>query len=601
VTSFAFRKQWGAEIVPGGAMFRLWAPAVDRLWLVNETNERQEMPRLDGGWFAAETDFIAPDSGYGFQLPDGTRISDPAARAQMDDVHGLSRLIDPARFAWTSAEWRGRPWEETVIYELHTGTFSPSGDFDGIRAKLHHLAALGVTALEIMPIAQFSGARGWGYDGVLPYAPHTAYGGPDALKRLIDAAHGRGLMIFLDVVYNHFGPDGNFLPLYAPGFFHKEKHTPWGPAIAFERTEVRAFFIENALYWLEEFRLDGLRFDAIDQIDNQSDEPILEEIASAIRTRITDRHIHLCTEDNRNIVSLHPYDASGGPTLFSGEWNDDFHHAAHVLLTGEEDGYYADYRDQPKHLARALAEGFIYQGEYSSYLRQRRGETAAAQPAVAFIDFLQNHDQIGNRAFGERLSALAQAAPLEALLSILLLSPHIPLLFMGEEWGETRPFLFFTDFDGELADGVRKGRREEFKDWRQFADPQRQARIPDPNAPATFEASKLDWDSLASRDGTRRFQFVQHLLALRGKHVAPFLKGAHAGTIPYCDANSFHIAWPLHGRHLHLRANLSSAPAAIAPPNEPLRIYECGENVAAEAAAGRMPPWSVLWHCESTP
>jgi malto-oligosyltrehalose trehalohydrolase len=523
---FNFVKSWGAELVEGGARFRLWAPSQQRLSL-RPAQGGADLPMTEAGegWFELTTDAVRPGEGYSFVLADGMAVNDPAARAQVDGVNGPSLLVDPRAYEWGTGDWKGRPWEETVFYELHTGTFSPEGTFDGIRRRLDHFVETGITCVELLPVAQFGGNRGWGYDGVLLYAPHVAYGGPDGLKRLVDEAHARGLMVFLDAVYNHFGPDGNYLGLYAPGFFHPENKTPWGAAIAYEKRPVRDFIIENALYWLEEYRFDGLRLDAIDQIAKQTDEPVLEEIAEAIRARITDRHVHLTTEDERNITSLHERDEQGRVKLHSGEWNDDVHHVFHTLSTGESEGYYVDYSEEPvSQLARALATGFVYQGEVSQHHGGKtRGVSCAHMPPSAFVNFLQNHDQIGNRAFSERITNLAKPRDVEAMLAILLLSPQIPLLFMGEEWGETNPFSFFTDFHGELGDAVREGRRMEFAKFSAFNSEENRAKIPDPNAETTFAASKLDWDKLSDPDHKARFSLVKHLLQIRREEIVPRL------------------------------------------------------------------------------
>ncbi len=509
------------------------------------------------------------------------------------------KLIDPRAYDWQTGNWRGRPWEEAVIYELHPGTFSPEGTFAGIESRLDDLVRLGVTVVELMPVAQFSGNRGWGYDGVLMYAPHVAYGGPDALKCLVDAAHARGLMVFLDVVYNHFGPDGNYLNCYAPDFFDPSRHTPWGAAIAYGRDPVRAYFIENALYWLEEYRFDGLRLDAVDQI---RDDSLLADIATTVRQRITDRQVHLTTEDDRNVTFLTER-VDGAPKLYSGEWNDDFHHAAHVIAVGESDGYYRDYTDGPvAKLARSLAEGFIYQGEPSAFRDgEKRGEPSAGLPPSAFVDCLQNHDQAGNRAFGERLSVLAEPEAIEALTAVLLLGPQTPLLFMGEEWGETRPFLFFTDFHGELAQNVREGRRNEFRKWRVFADPKTRERIPDPNALSTFEASKLDWSEIARSPHRERLALVSRLLELRREAIVPLIAGiaGHAGAVLAADKSGLGVAWRLgDGGSLTMIANLSDEDWSV--PSD-LRdraaagthIYETGGGDAG-LQAGTLPPWSVV-------
>ncbi|HET7411830.1 MAG TPA: malto-oligosyltrehalose trehalohydrolase, partial [Pararhizobium sp.] len=513
---------WGGCLLPNGkAEFGIWAPGQQHMTLRIAGREQRMEPRADG-WFTLEVQNAVAGSEYMFLRADGMAVPDPAARVQGGDVHGPSLLVDPESYRWQAADWRGRPWEEAVIYELHIGTFTAEGTFRAAIDQLDHLAGIGVTAIEIMPVAQFAGTRGWGYDGTYLYTPHSAYGSPDDFKALIDAAHGKGLMVILDVVYNHFGPEGNYLAAYAPAFFHPERHTPWGAAIAYEKPPVRAFIIENALYWLKEYRLDGLRLDAIDHIhDEDSPEHILIEMARRIRAEITDRPVHLTTEDNRNITDLHERADDGTAPLYTAEWNDDFHNVAHAVATGETDAYYADFAEGHwRKFARALAEGFAFQGEETAK-GEKRGSSCAHLPPTAFVDFLQNHDQIGNRAFGERLVDLAGEGTVRALTAILLLSPHIPLLFMGEEWGETRPFAFFTDFQGKLADAVREGRRKEFAQFAAFRDPARRTSIPDPNAPATFEASKIDWQRRDSEEGRAWLSFYRDLLQIRRTEIVP--------------------------------------------------------------------------------
>lgn len=596
---FACRRHWGADpIDERNARFALWAPGMTALQLVHEGGALP-MEAAGGGWFELVTDRLAPGDAYGFRIADGQTVPDPAARAQVADVHGLSRLVDPRAHEWRTGGWNGRPWEEAVIYELHVGTFSERGTFDGVRERLDHLAATGITAIELMPVAQFGGNRGWGYDGVLHYAPHRAYGGPEGLKALVDAAHERGLMVLLDVVYNHFGPDGNYLHLYAAPFFNTARHTPWGAAIAYERQAVRDFFIDNALYWLEEYRLDGLRFDAINEIHDTSPEHILETIARRVRERMPDRHIHLTTEDDRNITRLHEREAGSPPPLYTAEWNDDFHHAAHVLATGETEGYYIDYAVAPaKMLGRALAEGFVYQGEVSRcWNGTPRGVPSDHLPPTAFVNFLQNHDQVGNRAFSERLTDLAPAHTVEALLAILLLAPSIPLLFMGEEWGETRPFGFFTDFHGELAAAVREGRRREFRRFARFADEANRERIPDPNAESTFHASRIDWGRLSAPDGRGRHALVTRLLDIRRREIAPRLK-AIGGRVGWEDASSsavLGVCWRLgDGSVLALAANLGDEPQMAPPALGGRLLYESVPGSAARAATVPLPGWSVI-------
>jgi malto-oligosyltrehalose trehalohydrolase len=404
----------------------------------------------------------------------------------------------------------------------------------------------------LMPVADFPGRRNWGYDGVLPFAPDSAYGSPDDLKALVDAAHDHGLMIFLDVVYNHFGPDGNYLSLYAPQFFREDRHTPWGAAIDFRRREVRDYFTQNVMYWLTEFRFDGLRFDAVHAITEQD---WVDEMATVVRKTIEPgRLVHLVLE--------HHNDASHLARDVDAQWNDDGHNVLHVLLTGESGGYYVDYTDAPADkLARCLAEGFIYQGEQTQYTGEPRGMRSAHLPPTAFVLFLQNHDQIGNRAFGERLTALVQPAALEAAIALQLLCPQVPLLFMGEETASRTPFLFFTDHGPQLADAVREGRRNEFSKFPVFADPANRARIPDPNAPDTFAASVPHPDP---ERGAAREALYRRLLQLRASVIAPRLKGAHTLSAKAVGPKAVLACWQLgDGARLALATNFGSRPLAI--------------------------------------
>jgi malto-oligosyltrehalose trehalohydrolase len=599
---FHFRKSWGAETAGEGTCFRLWAPSERALSLrIEGGNGNIPMRRNGDGWFEVETDAIQAGDGYSFVLANGTVVNDPAARAQLSGVNGPSRLVDPLAYEWQVPGWRGRPLQETIIYELHAGAFSPEGTFDGIRRRLDHLVETGVTAIELMPVAEFAGARGWGYDGVLPYAPHSVYGGPAGLKQLVDSAHERELMVILDVVYNHFGPEGNYLHLYAPDFFHAEELTPWGAAIAYEKRPVRDFFIENALYWLEEYRFDGLRLDAIDQIavHDRSADPILEEIALSVRACMSDRHVHLFTEDDRNVCGLHGRDKGGRPLLYSAEWNDDFHHAAHQIATAETIGYYADYAERPvEQLARALASGYIYQGEASAYRdNAARGEPSGHLPPSAFVNFLQNHDQIGNRAYSERLTLLAAAEIVEALMAVLLLSPQIPLLFMGEEWGETNPFRYFTDFDGELASAVREGRRREFAKWPQFASEEHSALIADPNAESTFDESRLDWRTMHLPSHRARLQLVRTLIDVRRREIVPLIGriGGNSGSFDLFGDGAFSVRWQLaEGGVLRLFANLGEAEALIGEAPAGRIIHAHGDDAEAALKAGSLPPRAVV-------
>jgi maltooligosyltrehalose trehalohydrolase len=478
-------QQFGARLLSAQqSRFRLWAPSVDAVALEIEGRAALPMQAEAGGWFTGDADCGA-GTHYRFRVAPDLAVPDPASHAQAADVHDWSVLVDQDAYRWQHPDWQGRPWHESVFYEVHVGA---CGGFAATMARLPGLAALGITAIELMPVADFPGAHNWGYDGVLPFAPDAAYGTPDALKALIDAAHGLGMMVFLDVVYNHFGPDGNYLGAYAAPFFREDLHTPWGAAIDFCVQEVRDFFTSNALYWLQTYRFDGLRFDAVHAI---SEGDWLREVAAAVRAATPPgRHIHLVLENDDNDAALLAGPAAG---LYDAQWNDDGHHALHVLLTGEHEGYYAAYTAAPaEQLARCLSEGFIFQGQ--APMRPGgalRGTPSGHLPPSAFVLFLQNHDQIGNRAFGERLTVLADPQALRAAQVLLLLSPAIPLLFMGEETGSREPFLFFTDHaEPALADKVREGRRKEFAHFAAFADAAERARIPDPNAPATFASSR---------------------------------------------------------------------------------------------------------------
>lgn len=508
--------RFGAVVTRAGTTFRLWAPAAETIELCLSEGGRHPLRREPDGWHVLTLPCRA-GTRYRYRLPDGREVPDPASRAQDGDLEGYSVVVDPTAYRWNHGRWRPRPWHETVFYEIHCGLY---GGFTGVARALPRLAALGVTAVELMPVAEFPGARNWGYDGVLPFAPEASYGTPDDLRALVDAAHGLGLMVFLDVVYNHFGPSGNYLSLYAPGFFRQDLTTPWGAAIDFREPAVRAFYTENAAMWLSEYRIDGLRLDAVHAI---ADAGWLASLPDTLAQRFPQREIHLVVENEHNDPRLW---AAG----FRGQWNDDFHHAVHVLLTGEDEAYYADYASAPaRHLARSLAEGFAYQGEPSLHRGAPRGASSKHLPPTAFINFLQNHDQTGNRALGERLDALAPRAGVDAALALLLLSPGIPLLFMGEENPSAPGFAYFTDYTGELAEAVRLGRRREFARFAAFQDPARQALIPDPNAPATFERSRPGPEEEARADLLRR------LLHLRRTALVPRLaRGftrAHAEVI----------------------------------------------------------------------
>jgi len=582
---------FGAELVPGGTRFRLWAPRANSV-VLQLADALLPMDPESEGWFALTTGSAGPGTRYRYVV-DGKAYPDPASRRQPEGVHGASEVVDPRMYAWTASAWPGRAWEEMVIYELHLGTFSEAGDFAGAIGHLDHVRELGATAIELMPIAEFPGTRGWGYDGTYIYAPSSRYGRPEDLKSLVEACHARGLAVFLDVVYNHFGPEGNYLPAIAPDFFSDKYGTPWGAAINFSEAlsgPVRDFMIHNALYWLEEFAFDGLRLDAVHAIHDDGNPDILTELAQIVRRRITDREIHLVLENDRNEARYLTRNA-GRAVSYTAQWNDDLHHALHVLITGEDFGFYGDYAIGPAaHLGRALAEGFAYQGEASRFRGGRpRGERSATLPATAFVAFLQNHDHVGNQPFGTRLSARAADPALHAGMAIVLLSPQIPLLFMGEEWASAQPFLFFCDFEPRLADAVREGRRREFSQYPEFRDATARERIPDPTVPSTFERSKLDWRELTHSAHASWLARYRRLLAIRSREIVPRLSGMaeFAGRYRVLGTKSVIVEWRLgDGSTLRLIANFGREPVDATEINGGGRtLYGSGDAPGAPQSA----------------
>ncbi|EKJ8219180.1 malto-oligosyltrehalose trehalohydrolase [Citrobacter sedlakii] len=562
MSSKSFIRSWGCEFVAADVVrFRIWATSQEKMYLrIHDRNH--EMTASGEGWFECQVNGVKAGTPYQFVLNDGTAIPDPASRAQCDDVNGASRVVNPEAYCWQHTDWQGCRWEEAVFYELHLGAFTPEGTFQAAIARLPYLAELGVTVIELMPVSQFGGQRGWGYDGTLLYAPHSAYGSPDDFKAFVDAAHGYGLSVVLDIVLNHFGPEGNYLPLLSENFFDAARMTPWGNGIAYENDAVRRYIADAPLYWLVEYQLDGLRFDAIDQIKDDAQPHLLVEIAERIRREISDRPIHLTTEDNRNVLFLHPRSEDGATPLFSGEWNDDFHNAIHVMATGENHGYYADFATQPeRYVARALSEGFAWQGEMSAVSGEARGVSSRQQPPTTFVDFIQNHDQIGNRAQGERLITLAGAEKTRVLLATLLMSPHIPLLFMGEEYGETHPFLFFTDFHGDLARAVREGRAKEFAGHAGHEG----ENVPDPNAPETFQRAKLDWQKMQHEEGKAWLTFTRDLLSRRRRVIVPLLKTARGGEGEVVQTAPGFVAvrWRFPTGVLSLAFNIGDVPVVL--------------------------------------
>jgi malto-oligosyltrehalose trehalohydrolase len=575
--------RFGPLATQNGATFRLWAPAAHKVALV--TCQLHEMEPLADGWFAVTLPSAKPGLRYKFRIDDQTEVPDPASRFQPDDVHGASELVDPT-FHWRADAWKGLPWHHASILEFHVGTFTEKGTFRAAIDKLDHLVDVGFSAIELMPVADFPGRWNWGYDGVLLFAPDSAYGRPEDLKALIDAAHRRGLMVFLDVVYNHFGPDGNYLGRYAPSFAAPAQ-TPWGNAIDYEVPEVRAFAVENALYWLDDFRFDGLRLDAVHAIAEPGRSLLLKEMSerAGALAAASGRHIHLALENDDNQADL--LDPSRDPPAGKcrAQWNDDYHHAFHVLLTGETTGYYRDYCGPVRHVARTLREGFAYQGEASPHRGgSRRGQPTRNLPALAFVNFLQNHDQIGNRALGERLTALAPRAALDAALAITLLAPMPPLLFMGEEWGAREPFPFFCDFPGELGEAVREGRRKEFAEA--YADPR--SEVPDPLCRSTVQLAALDWSAMTKPGHRERLDWVRRLLAVRNEFIVPRLPELQTGPGDVLfDDGTIVAHWRFRsGELLSILANLSDhrRPRSRVLPGAPIWGGRPGDCLA---------PWSV--------
>jgi len=578
--------RFGAELHQSGVTFRLWAPAAKRVDVM--LDRLYPMQAQTEGWYEVTIPGARAGTLYKYRIDGEMEVPDPASHFQPHDVLGPSEVIDHDRFEWRTHGWPGRPWEDAAFLEVHVGTFTSGGTFRTAIERLDHLVETGVTAIELMPIADFAGRRNWGYDGVLLYAPDSAYGRPDDLRTLIDGAHAHGLMVFLDVVYNHFGPEGNYLHHYAPTFF-ASAHTPWGHAINYNIPQVRAFAIGNALHWLERYRFDGLRLDAVHAIVEAGQPSILHDLSRVVGhfAAASRRTIHLVLENDDNRASLLDPCANPAQGKYRAQWNDDYHHAWHRLLTGEARSYYQDYAPDPRrHIARVLSSGFAYQGEPSPHRRGRsRGEASRALSPLAFVNFLQNHDQIGNRPLGDRLAAHVHEAALTAALAITLLAPMPPLLFMGEEWGSTQQFPFFCDFHGALADAVRKGRREEFKSaYAELSD-----EVPDPLDETTFRSAALDWDARMTLDGRKRLALVRDLLTTRQREIVPQLAGAKFGAAQ-CEQGILTANWVLaHGKTLRMLANLADDGTELPRNFRPLRPIWGGDPPA------KLPPWSVFW------
>jgi len=521
----ARRKTWA--LYPGAnclsderVQFRVWAPRCRSLAVrVVGAAGREPVTMADAGdgWFEATLDGLASGARYTYVLDGLRERPDPASRALPESVHGPSEVVDTTAFAWTDGGWRGLPLKDMVLYEVHVGTFTPEGTFAAIVPRLERLRALGVTAIELMPVASFPGARNWGYDGVGLFAPQRSYGGPLGLQRLVDACHARGLAVVLDVVYNHLGPEGNYLAEFG-AYFTDRYRTPWGQAVNYDGDDsrgVRDFVIANALYWIREYHIDGLRLDAIHGIVDAGPVHILREVNDAVQrlARRVGRIVPVVAESDLNDRRVIDRVRRGGHGL-AGQWSDDFHHCVHAVLTGERSGYYADF-DSLEQLAKAYTHGFVYDGGHSAFRGQPHGTPAADLPGERFVVCVQNHDQVGNRAQGERLSSLVDFDRLKLAATALLISPCVPLLFMGEEYGERAPFLFVTDFqDPALQAAVTRGRREEFAAF------SRTGVVPDPQDPASFARSKLAWGARAARPHRWLWEYYRTLLSARRQYPA---------------------------------------------------------------------------------
>ena len=511
----------GAEITGGGVHFRVWAPIRKAVEVVFAGGETVRLQAEEAGYFSG----LAPDaragSRYKYKLDGDESCPDPASRFQPEGPHGWSEVVDAAAFHWTDQTWRGVALPHQVIYEMHIGTFTRAGTWSSALAELPHLAEAGVTVLELMPVAEFPGRFGWGYDGVQWFAPAHVYGSPDDLRSFVDRAHSLGLGVILDVVYNHLGPDGNYLGKFAPQYFC-EKTTDWGPAINFDGHDsgpVREFCITNACYWSEEFHLDGLRLDATQDIHDSSDDHILRAMAREARKRAAPRELIFVAENEPQQVQLVKSAEQGGYGL-DGLWNDDFHHTAMVALTGRNEAYYSDYMGTPQEFISSMKYGYLYQGQRYKWQKKRRGTPGLDVNPSAFITFIQNHDQIANSAYGRRCHALASPGIFRAITALTLLAPGTPMLFQGQEFGASSPFLFFADHNAELNQQIREGRAEFLAQFPSLATPEMQTRFADPGDPATFERCKLNH----SERETHREIYDLHCDLLRLRREEPVFR-----------------------------------------------------------------------------
>lgn len=509
----------GAEVGAGGVRYRTWCKhAAADVLIVDQAGAILRTVALQaegGGYFHALDPAGRAGDFYQYRFGESPGWPDPASRWQPSGVHGPSAVVDPTTYRWNDDGWTAPPFSQLVIYELHVGTFTPSGTFRGAIERLDHVVRLGATVIELMPVADFPGERNWGYDGVMLYAPARTYGSPDDLRALVDAAHVLGLAVILDVVYNHFGPDGNYTSVYHDTYFNPAEKTPWGAALNYSAPPVRAFLVENAPYWRREFHIDGFRLDATHEIADKSQRHLLAEIAEAVHSLGG----FVIAEDERNEPKLLRPPARGGFGL-DGVWADDFHHVVHAMLTGEDEGYYANFEGTAEELAQTLTHGWLYRGQKQPCDGQPRGGDPTGLPPTQFIFCISNHDQVGNRAFGERLAHLVSPAAYRAASALLCLVPQTPLLFQGQEWSASTPFQFFTDHNPELGQLITAGRRQEFGKFAAFRDPVLREKIPDPQADSTFQNSKLRWDEIEGAEHAAVFELYQECLRLRQTHPA---------------------------------------------------------------------------------
>lgn len=576
----------GAEIVGGGAHFRVWAPVRKTVEVALDGGATTPLEREESGYFAGLVAQARAGVRYKLKLDGEELCPDPASRYQPEGPHGSSEVVDADTFAWTDQNWPGIALPHQVIYEMHVGTFTQCGTWAGAMAELPALAKTGITVLELMPVAEFPGRFGWGYDGVQWFAPMHVYGKPDDFRQFVDRAHSLGMGVILDVVYNHLGPDGNYLPKFSPWYFC-DKATDWGAAINYDGDlcgPVREFVISNAEYWIEEFHLDGLRLDATQDIHDKSEDHILRAMAREVRKRVAPRQVIFIAENEPQNVKMVRSPEQGGYGL-DGLWNDDFHHSATVALTGRNEAYYSDYLGTPQEFISSVKYGYLYQGQRYKWQKKRRGIAGLDTNPAAFVTFIQNHDQVANSAYGKRCHQLTSPGDLRAITALMLLAPGTPMLFQGQEFGASSPFLFFADHTPELNRQIRQGRADFLSQFRSLATPELQHRLADPGDPATFERCKLD----QSQRETHREIYDLHcdLLKLRRDEAAFRAQTLHGVDGAVLSSEAFVLRYfEDHGEDRLLVVNLG-IDLHLDPAPEPLLGPPAGSE------------WTILWSSEN--